>query len=129
MQVEVSPAISIPHRLTQNEAMKISSYREFWPHYLREHSDPGTRAIHYVGTAFSLVSLALLIATRNPWFLGIALVSGYGPAWIGHFFIERNKPATFEYPLWSLVSDYRMAWAWATGHLGEELARAGVLAR
>jgi len=109
--------------------MKIATYREFWPYYLREHSDPRTRAIHYVGTLLSLVFLALLIATRNPWFVPVTLISGYGPAWIGHFFIEKNRPATFQYPLWSLVSDYRMAATWAMGHLGEELARAGVSTR
>ena len=62
----------------------------------------------------------------NWWFALGAVLGGYGPAWIGHFFIEHNRPATFTYPLWSLVSDVRMAWLWATGHLEDELYKAGI---
>jgi len=107
-------------------ADRITTYRDFWPYYLREHARPETRAIHYLGTAIATTSLIALIATRNLWFLPAVLIGGYGPAWIGHFFVEHNKPATFTYPLWSLASDYRMAFAWATGRVGQELAKAGV---
>ncbi|HUJ46369.1 MAG TPA: DUF962 domain-containing protein [Rhizomicrobium sp.] len=107
-------------------ADRIATYREFWPYYLREHARPETRAIHYLGTAIATISLIALIATRNLWFLPAMLIGGYGPAWIGHFFVEHNKPATFTYPLWSLASDYRMAFAWATGRLSQELAKAGI---
>jgi len=105
---------------------KITSYAEFWPYYLGEHAQPGTRAIHFAGTIASTVCLILLIATANAWWALAALVSGYGPAWIGHFFVEKNRPATFTYPLWSLVSDYRMTFAWLTGGLGRELEKAGI---
>lgn len=107
----------------------ITRYGEFWLHYLREHARPGTRAIHYAGTGLATASLAGLIATGNWWFAPVALAAGYGPAWIGHFFIEKNRPATFTYPLWSLVSDYRMASVWLTGRLGAELRKAGVRTR
>jgi hypothetical protein len=64
--------------------------------------------------------------TGSLWFLFVALTAGYGFAWIGHFFVEHNRPATFTYPLWSLLSDFRMAWDWVTGSLPAELKRAGV---
>ena len=59
---------------------------------------------------------------------GLALIplTGYGLAWVSHFFVEKNQPATFTYPLWSLAGDYRMVVSWLTGHIGEELERAGV---
>ena len=108
---------------------KITTYGEFWPYYLHEHSRPGTRAIHYVGTSLAVASLVAAIVTGNPWLLVVMLFAGYGPAWIGHFFIEHNRPATFTYPFWSLISDFRMALTWATGGLENELLKAGVAPR
>jgi hypothetical protein len=102
---------------------KITTYREFWPYYLREHASPRTRAIHYVGTGLATASLIAAIVTGNPWLLVVMLFGGYGPAWIGHFFIEHNKPATFQAPVWSLVSDYRMCGLWLSGRLGHELMK------
>lgn len=113
--------------MAEQDEAKIATYREFWPHYLREHSSPATRAIHFAGTGLATFSILALILTGNAWFIPVALVAGYGPAWIGHFFIEKNRPATFTYPFWSLISDYRMAWAWLTGRLPEELVKAGVI--
>ena len=104
----------------------IRTYRDFWPYYLQEHSRANTRAIHYAGTGLSSFCLVLWLMTGNLLFVPAALVFGYGPAWIGHFFIERNRPATFTYPLWSLISDYRMTWRWMTGQLDADLVRAGV---
>lgn len=104
----------------------IETYADFWPYYLQEHSKPRTRAIHYLGTALSLGGIAGAVVTGNPWFVLGAAVGGYGPAWIGHFFIEHNRPATFTYPLWSLVSDYRMFFRWITGGLKSDLERAGL---
>lgn len=104
----------------------IASYREFWPYYLREHARPQTRAIHYAGTALSSLSVLGWLVSGNLWFVPAALIAGYGPAWTSHFFVEHNRPATFTYPLWSLISDYRMGWRWLTGRLGEDLERAGV---
>jgi hypothetical protein len=103
------------------------SYKEFWPHYLREHARPQTRRLHYLGTGLATAALIGCLASRRFRFLPIVLAAGYGPAWIGHFCFERNRPATFAHPFWSLVSDYRMAWAWLTGRLDRELAKAGVV--
>ena len=105
---------------------RIATYREFWPYYLREHSRPETRAIHFAGTGCATALVLVAVATGQFWLVILALVSGYGPAWFGHFFIEKNRPATFTYPLWSLVSDYRMAFAWLTGGLSRELEKAGI---
>ena len=105
---------------------RIETYSEFWPYYLREHSRPATRNIHCAGTAVSLVALAALFVSGSLWFLPVALAGGYGPAWVAHFWIEGNRPATFRHPLWSLFSDFRMAVGWATGQLDSELTKAGI---
>jgi hypothetical protein len=110
----------------QPASRKIETYREFWPFYLGEHARPQTRAWHFFGTIVSTLFLVLAIAAGDSWFVLGALIFGYGPAWIAHFFVEKNQPATFKYPLWSLVSDYRMTWAWLSGQLGRELEKAGV---
>ncbi len=107
---------------------RITSYSEFWPYYLREHSRTSCRVAHYIGTSAGIVALVLLIATGNWWWLLVGLVSGYGPAWIGHYFFEKNRPATFQYPFWSFYSDFRMYFCFVSGRLGTELSRAGVSA-
>ncbi len=104
-------------------AEKITQYGDFWPFYLRQHGKPVTRGLHYVGTSIGLALLAAAIATGNWWLLIPAFVCGYAFAWVGHFFVEHNRPATFTYPLWSFVSDFRMYGFWLSGRLGRELER------
>lgn len=107
-------------------AERIARYQDFWPYYLREHARPGTRSLHLFGTVLATISLVAAIVTGRIWLVPLAFAAGYGPAWLAHFLVEKNRPATFRYPLWSLASDYRMAWAWVTGRLATELLRAGV---
>ena len=105
---------------------QYSTFAEFWPFYLREHSMPATRALHYVGTSL-VVALAGYSLMLGHWMWLLALpLAGYFFAWLAHFAIEKNKPATFTYPLWSLLADFRMWWLWLTGGLKAELERAGI---
>ena len=97
---------------------EFKTYEEFWPHYLSEHSRPATRWLHAAGTLAGLALLIFFAATARWAWLPLALVPGYGFAWVGHFFVERNRPATFAHPWWSFVSDFRMIWLLATGRLG-----------
>jgi hypothetical protein len=105
---------------------RIESFADFWPYYLQEHAKPLTRAFHYVGTGLSSLALLGFVLTGNLWLLLAYPVTGYGLAWVGHFFVEKNKPATFTYPFWSLLCDYRMVFRWLIGRLAQDLERAGV---
>ena len=99
-------------------------FEEFWPRYLRAHSDPRTRAFHVAGTIAGTAIVLGAIALRKPWLVAAGLVAGYGPAWFSHAFIERNKPETFRAPFASLRGDYLMAWHILRGSIDNELDRA-----
>ncbi|MEO7444535.1 MAG: DUF962 domain-containing protein [Ferruginibacter sp.] len=100
---------------------KYKSLREFYPHYLSEHADRTNRYLHFTGTALLLVCLIAGIITGYWWLFVLIPVLGYGFAWVGHFFIEKNRPATFTYPLYSLASDFMMFWDMITGRLQKKI--------
>ena len=87
---------------------KYTNLKEFYPYYLTEHEGKHTKLFHFIGTALSIYFLIRLFVTLEPINLLFALLSGYGFAWVSHFFIEKNKPATFYFPLYSLRGDWRM---------------------
>jgi hypothetical protein len=104
----------------------LRTYEEFWPFYVSQHLNAACRNLHFVGTTLVLLVAALAIFDTPSW-LWLAPVAGYGFAWAGHFFFEKNRPATFTYPLWSLRGDFRMYRLMLLGKMGPELARAVAL--
>ena len=107
-------------------AEQYKTFSEFWPFYLREHSRPVTRALHYFGTSLVVVLFASGFVFGKGWLFWAMPIAGYLFAWLAHFTVERNRPATFTYPLWSLFADFRMWAFWITGRIEPELKRAGV---
>ena len=103
----------------------IQSFEDFWPFYLSQHRHPWSRWLHFFGTAAAVSWMITSLLLRPSWF-PLALVLGYGPAWVGHFFFEKNRPATFRYPLWSLQGDFKMWGFMVTGRLTRELDRLGL---
>jgi len=104
-------------------AQRFRSFAEFWPFYLREHSDPRTRALHYFGTSLALVLLIGFAATGDWRLLVGAPIAGYAFAWFAHGYVEHNKPATFGHPFYSLAADYRMLFLMMAGRMEGEVAK------
>jgi hypothetical protein len=108
---------------------QFQTFEDFWPHYVREHAQPLTRRLHFVGTVSALGCVAGALLTRRFRYLPLALVAGYGPAWIAHFFVEGNRPATWQHPLWSLRGDFRMFALMCIGQMDAEVERAKAAAK
>lgn len=89
--------------------MSFRNFEEFYPFYLGEHADRTSRRLHVIGTSAAVLQILAAIALREPMLCLTALVSGYGFAWVGHYVFEKNRPATFKHPLYSLRGDFRMA--------------------
>ncbi|HEY4531178.1 MAG TPA: DUF962 domain-containing protein [Luteimonas sp.] len=87
---------------------RFASFREFYPYYLGEHRNRTSRRLHFIGSCGALAFVVLSLATANAWWLLAAIACGYALAWIGHFFFEKNRPATFRHPLYSLAGDWVM---------------------
>jgi hypothetical protein len=105
-------------------ARVYQSFKEFYPYYLTEHSLPSTRRLHFIGTTLFFVLLITGIIRGKWYYFALLPIMGYGFAWVGHFFYEKNKPATFTYPLWSLLSDFKMYFDWLGGSLNRKLEAA-----
>lgn len=104
-------------------AQEFRDFEDFWPFYVREHSDPTNRKLHFVGTTAAMGLLAAGVLTRKTWLLLAAPVVGYGFAWVGHFGFQKNKPATFQHPIWSFRADLRMWSMIAAGTMDAEVER------
>lgn len=103
---------------------KYNSLKDFYPYYLTEHSDPTCRMFHYVGTSLVIAVLIWFILDMAWWKFLLIPVAGYSFAWVGHFVFEKNKPATFQYPLYSLASDFIMYFHFLSGQVDQKLADA-----
>jgi hypothetical protein len=112
--------------MTNKNAARFKTYAKFWPYYLSQHKNRMTRILHFLGTFLALSAVIRAVVTFEFGWLVVALVIGYGIAWIAHAFIEKNHPATFEYPLWSLRGDFTMLGLWLAGRLDRELAKCGI---
>jgi hypothetical protein len=93
------------------------TFREFYPFYLSQHAHPVCRTLHFIGSWVALAMLAAALASGNPWWLAGVPLAGYGFAWVGHFFFEHNRPATFTYPLFSLAGDWVMFYQMLIGRI------------
>ncbi len=102
---------------------RFESFEEFWPYYVREHKNKLTRRFHFVGTSMALGCAVGGLLTGRKSLLLLAPVMGYGPAWVSHFFIEKNKPATFDYPTYSLLADFVMFAKMLNGTMDAEVER------
>lgn len=96
---------------------RYRSFREFYPFYLAEHANRVSRRLHFVGTSLVVVLVLAAAVTQHAWLVLVALVQAYAFAWIGHFFFEHNRPATFRYPVKSFLGDWRMWWEMLSGKI------------
>lgn len=104
-------------------AFRFAGLAEFWPFYIAQHMNRTNRRLHFAGTSLGLACLAAALGLREPRLLAAGLVLAYGLAWIGHFVYEKNRPATFEFPLLSLRADLRMVRLMLTGSMELEIIR------
>lgn len=97
--------------------LSFASFEEFYPFYLSQHQDQTCRRLHFVGSSLGLLGLGAAVVTGKKRYIAAGIVAGYGCAWVGHFFFEHNKPATFKYPLYSFMGDWVMYKDMLTGKI------------
>lgn len=105
------------------EPSEPKNFHEFWPFYVGEHLDARNRRLHFLGTSAALAFILVALVSGQAWWLVGAPVAGYALAWIGHLTIERNRPATFRYPLYSFLGDCKMFALMLTGRMQPEVER------
>lgn len=119
--VEYSSAWAVSGAAIEQYAMadqnQFRSFREFYPFYLSEHANRTSRRLHFLGTSIAGVLLLAALLTPFHWLAAVAILQGYAFAWVGHFFFEHNRPATFKYPAFSLLGDWRLWWEMLSGRL------------
>ena len=96
---------------------KYQTFSEFYPYYLSEHSNIICRRLHFFASIWAMVILLITIISATAWWLILAPIGSYGMAWVGHFFFEHNKPATFKYPLYSFMGDWVMFYQMLVGKI------------
>ncbi|MBO9488862.1 DUF962 domain-containing protein [Endozoicomonas sp. G2_1] len=96
------------HQQSQDNVEQYKSFKEFYPFYLSQHQNLWCRRFHYLGSTIAIAFIIAAFYFSNGWFLLYALLAGYGCAWVGHFFFEKNRPATFSYPIYSFIGDWKM---------------------
>jgi hypothetical protein len=109
--------------MSEQTPAPFQSFREFYPYYLSEHRHPWCRALHYIGSSAVLALLCYMLVTAEWQVAWLLPLIGYGFAWVGHFFIEHNRPATFKYPLYSFCADWVMLTDFLTGKLSAKIPR------
>lgn len=90
---------------------------------MAEHSKPLTRILHFAGTTLGIALLIYFVASGRWYFFPLFFVVGYAFAWFAHFVVEKNRPATFKYPVWSFISDFKMIAYMLAGRMGKEVER------
>jgi hypothetical protein len=101
---------TFPKGKPHNPRPRLRTFADFYPFYLSEHANRVSCRLHFMGTSIALALLVAALLTQVWWLIAVALVQAYGFAWVGHFFFEHNRPATFKYPGYSFVGDWRMWW-------------------
>jgi hypothetical protein len=100
-----------------SEERSFATFADFYPFYLSEHANRVSRRLHFAGSSIALALLVAALVTQAWWLVAVAIVQGYAFAWVGHFFFEHNKPATFKYPGFSFLGDWRLWWEIVTGKI------------
>lgn len=109
-------ALEIKHRQSNEQKLstidesptQFANFAEFYPFYLSQHENQICRRLHFVGSTLGLVGLTASVITGKKRYIAAGIVAGYGCAWVGHFFFEHNKPATFKHPVYSFMGDWVM---------------------